>query len=130
MSARLVARQGAVFLVIGLAATAVHVTVALCARRFLHASPLAANFLGYGCAVGVSYIGNARWTFRAAHRNAQLGRFVVVSLAGLGLNQALTFLLTGVLRLPFAAALAVVVVAVPLFTFLLSRAWVFRPAGS
>lgn len=125
MTARPLAAQGALFLVVGLAATAIHITVALGSRRLFGAAPMAANFLGYACAVGVSYAGNARWTFRAAHRHAQLARFVAVSLAGLALNQGLTFLVVSVLRLPFAVALALTVAIVPLCTFLLARWWVF-----
>lgn len=129
MSARLLVRQASRFVVVGGLATAVHVAAALAARTWLHASPLAANFTGYVCAVLVSYLGNSRWSFEQAHAWPQFARFLVMSLSGLALNQALTWLTTSVLGLPFGVALALTVVAVPAFSFVLARLWVFRPAA-
>lgn len=121
------ARQGAAFLVVGAAATATHVAVALLARAGAGAGPLAANFAGYAAAVMVSYLGNARFTFAAAVMHGpQLLRFVVVSLGGLALNQAITWLLVTRLGLPFIVGLAVVVTTVPVLTFLAARLWAFR----
>ena len=89
---------------------------------------MAANFLGYGFSVAISYLGNARLTFvRPAADPHQFLRFVVVSLTGLGLNQLLTYGLVALANQPFWLALAVVVLVVPGATFLLSRSWAFRP---
>lgn len=120
-------RQGALFVVVGGAATATHLTAALAARELLGQSPLIANFIGYVCAIGVSYLCNARLTFRArALDGAQLGRFLVVSLLGLLANQAIVHGVVDLLGLPFWAGLAAVVTLVPAMTFVLSRLWVFR----
>jgi putative flippase GtrA len=122
-----IARQGATFAVVGLLATATHLVTALVAREGLSASPMTANFAGYVAAVGVSYLGNARWTFgRPALHGVQFVRFLVVSLAGLGLNQAITWLVAVRLGLPFWVALGAVVTVVPVFSFLISRLWAFR----
>lgn len=129
MSGRALAGQGARFAVVGVAATLVHLTCALLARH-AGASPLAANLAGYVAAVGVSYLGNALWTFRrSAWRGGQLARFVVVSLAGLAANQAITWVLVEQLRWPFWLGLAVVVVAVPALSFVGARLWAFREPG-
>jgi putative flippase GtrA len=120
-------RQIPVFGLVGLASTATHVGGALAARIAFDLPPLAANFAGYLCAVGVSYLGNAWLTFRQPVAQAgQAGRFVLVSLAGLALGQALTWGFTGPLGWPFPAALAVVVLAVAALSFTLSRLWAFR----
>jgi putative flippase GtrA len=120
-------RQIPVFGLVGLASTATHVGGALAARIGLDLTPLAANFAGYLCAVGVSYLGNAWLTFRRpAARAGQALRFFIVSLAGLALGQGLTWALTGPLGWPFAVALAVVVLAVAALSFTLSRLWAFR----
>jgi putative flippase GtrA len=127
LSERPLAWQVPLFVVVGGAATLTHVTAALLARELAGLSPLGANLVGYGCAVGVSYLGNARLTFgRRALHGPQFLRFLVVSLAGLGVTQALTWLLTQRLGWPFWAALGVVGVATPAFTFTLSRVWAFR----
>ena len=120
-------QQVPLFAIVGTAATLTHVVAALAARELAGLSPLQANFVGYLAAVGVSYLGNARFTFRrAVLQGPQFARFVVVSLAGLALTQALTWLLVEELGWPFWAGLAVVAVAVPALSFLLQRLWAFR----
>jgi putative flippase GtrA len=128
LSERPLVHQVPLFALVGAAATATHVTVALVARSRLGLSPMQANFAGYLAAVSVSYLGNARLTFLRRARDArQMLRFAGVSLAGLALTQALTWLLVAQLAWPFAAGLAAVAVAVPAASFVLSRAWAFRP---
>lgn len=123
---RLIVRQGGLFAVVGLAATGVHALVALATRR-LGADALTATFAGYLCAVGVSYLGNARFTFgRPALHGRQFGRFLVVSLFGLVANLALTWFLVDRLGWPFRAALALVVIVIPALSFAAARIWAFR----
>jgi len=127
MTDRPLVHQVPLFAVVGACATATHVAVALAARELAHLGPLHANFAGYFAAVGVSYLGNAVLTFRRrAWHGPQIARFAVVSLLGLGLTQGLTWLLVQRLGWPFWAGLGVVAVAVPAFSFALSRAWAFR----
>jgi putative flippase GtrA len=126
---RPLAQQVPLFVIVGAAATGTHVLAALAAREVAGLSPLAANFVGYACAVGVSYLGNARFTFRrAVLHGPQFARFVAVSLAGLALTQALTWLLVERLDWPFWGGLGVVAVAVPALSFGLQRLWAFRRA--
>ncbi len=123
---RPLARQAAVFLAVGAAATATHVAAALAFRALLGLAPLSANFLAYLCAVGVSYLGNARLTFRwPAMKGGQFLRFLAVSLFGLGVTQGLTWLLVEQAGWPFAAGLAVVAVVTPTATFAAAKLWAF-----
>ena len=127
MSRAEIAREGGTFLVVGLTATAAHVTAALAARELAHLAPLAANLCGYGCAVGVSYFGNARLTFRRrAADAAQFARFLATSLAVLAVNQGLVWLLVERAGWPFHWALGPVVVASPILSFAMSKLWAFR----
>lgn len=122
-----ITRQGGTFAVVGGVATLVHVALALAVREGLGLSPLSANLAGYCAAVGVSYLGNARLTFRRPTRNrAQFGRFLAVSLAALALNQTLVYLLVEKAGWPFWLALGPVVVIVPALSFVLSKLWAFR----
>lgn len=119
-------RQIATFGVIGVVATGTHATAALLANHQLGLKPIVANFVGYLCAVSVSYFGNARLTFgRRAMHGPQILRFILVSLAGLALSQALTFICTELLHLPFKIALIPVVTLVPIFSFVLSKIYAF-----
>ena len=130
-SARTLVRQGGTFAVVGLAATAVHALMSLAAREALSLTAIQATFVGYLCSVGVSYLGNARFTFgRPALHGRQFARFLVVSLIGLGANLGITWLLVNRLGWPFKAALAVVVVVIPALSFVASKLWAFAiPEG-
>lgn len=119
-------RQGGTFLVVGLVATAVHALGATAAHVGLHAGAVTATSAGYLCAVGVSYLGNARFTFsRPALHGAQFLRFLVVSLLGLAANLAITHWLADKLGWPFAATLGVIVVVIPALSFAASKLWAF-----
>ncbi|MGA0607959.1 GtrA family protein [Phenylobacterium sp. VNQ135] len=123
---RPIVRQAAVFAAVGAAATGTHVAAALAFRHLAGLDPLTANLLAYLCAVGVSYLGNARLTFgRPALHGGQFLRFLVVSLFGLGVTQGLTWLLVEQAGWPFAAGLAVVAVVTPAATFTASKLWAF-----
>ena len=127
MSDRPLVHQVPLFAVVGAVATLTHVAAATTARELGHLAPLQATFVGYLTAVGVSYFGNARLTFRRrALHGPQFMRFVVVSLLGLGVSMGLTWLLVQRLGWAFIAAQCVVAVAVPVLSFVLSRAWAFR----
>lgn len=119
-------RQGGTFLAVGLAATAIHALGATAARALLHASAVTATSAGYVCAVGVSYLGNARFTFgRPALHGAQFLRFLVVSLIGFAANLAITHWLADRLGWPFPATLGVIVVVIPALSFSASKLWAF-----
>ena len=123
---RLLVRQGGTFLIVGLAATAVHAAASLAAREFGGLSPVAATTTGYLCAVGVSYLGNARFTFgRPVLHGAQFARFLAVSLLGFMANLAITHLLSDKLHWPFVATLGIIVVVIPALSFTASKLWAF-----
>jgi len=123
---RVLVRQGGTFLIVGLAATAVHAAASLAAKEFAELSAIAATTTGYLCAIGVSYLGNARFTFgRPVLHGAQFARFLVVSLIGFAANLAITHLLSDRLHWPFVATLAVIVVVIPALSFTASKLWAF-----
>jgi putative flippase GtrA len=123
---RVLVRQGGTFLIVGLAATALHAAASLLARELAHLDAIAATTTGYLCAVGVSYLGNARFTFgRPLLHGAQFARFLVVSLIGFAANLAITHLLSNRLHWPFLATLGVIVVVIPALSFTASKLWAF-----
>ena len=127
MNDRPLLQQVPLFAVVGATATLTHVAVALAARELAGLSPMQANLAGYLLAVGISYLGNARLTFRRrALHGPQFARFVAISLLGLALTQGLTWLLVQRLGWPFWGGLGVVAVAVPALSFVFARVWAFR----
>lgn len=119
--------QVARFACIGGLATATHYGVALALTRI--SGPYVANLCGYGAAVGVSYIGHQRFTFRTGkapgvHRR-HAPRFVAVSLSAFLLSQSM-LAITQAVGLSTAISLAIAVLCIPPYTFTLSRLWVFN----
>lgn len=116
------------FAAVGLAATAAHAGVALAAASALGLAPLLANLAGYLAAVTLSYGGHARLTFRARGRHARRApRFAAVSLGGLVLSAAITFLVCEAWGGSLALAIACVTLVVPAASFLANRRWAFAP---
>ncbi len=122
-----IVRELNVFVLVGGAATGCHYLTALGANHLLRLEPFWATFVGYACSVGVSYFGNAVFTFRRpALHGPQFVRFAAISLAGLAINQALVFVGAHIFGWPFWLALVPVVVIVPASTFALAKLWAFR----
>lgn len=116
------------FGIVGVTATLVHfgVVVLLVETRLL-SEPLFANLIAFSCAVWVSYHGHNQWTFQHRRRSSrQFLRFLIVTLAALGLNQAILYLATRPLGWDYRIGMLLVILLVPLFTYLLARSWVFR----
>ncbi|MET0377456.1 MAG: GtrA family protein [Spongiibacteraceae bacterium] len=116
--------QLARFGVVGVAAMCVHWLVV---RLLVPAgmAPLLANVVGFGVAFNISYFGHRNWTFASdsAHR-ATFWRFLTVALTSFALNEALYSVLLQFMD--YSLALAIVLVAVSVLTFILSKLWAFR----
>ncbi len=115
------------FVLVGLAATFCHASVALAAHHFLPIGPLTAGSIGYLVAVSISYLGNSLLTFRRpVMHGPQFARFATISLAGFGINQSIVYVTTHLMGWQFKFAMIPVVIVVPASTFLMSKFWAFR----
>lgn len=112
---------------VGGLATLIHLAVAWVAARGGGASPFLANGIGFAAAFSFSYLGHFYWTFgqRDGH-SVRLPRFLVVSGAGYCLTNLIVWIVVSRAGLAFEAALLVILFAVPLMTWALSRYWAFR----
>lgn len=93
--------------------------------------PLLANVIGFLTAFLVSYSGHRHFTFCAAtqpHRQV-LPRFFIVACTSFCLNELMYFILLRYTVLGYSASLAIVLVSVAAFTFILSRQWAFQTAA-
>jgi putative flippase GtrA len=114
------------FGITGVLATLTHVALFVLLVEWAYLRPLYAAVPAFLAAVGVSYAMNYRWTFRAdGLHQVMLPRFVLVALAGLGLNLLITWMVVDVGNYWYGYALVLIIMLVPLVTYLLSRFWVF-----
>ncbi|MDE2401067.1 MAG: GtrA family protein [Burkholderiales bacterium] len=116
------------FVLVGIAAAAVHYMVALLINGVLGVPPAWANPLAFVTAFPVSYVGHRVFSFpqaRLPHRQA-LPRFMTVAVSSFVGNQALLLVLLQQLAWPFWFALGVTLVTVALATYVFSRYWAFR----
>ena len=118
--------QLASFCAIGAAAAAAHfLGTLLCVER-LQMLPLLANAAGYLLGLATSYAGQSRLTFRHSRGDHEpYAKFFITSLCGFALNTVLFALLLRYSRLDYRVALAMVLVAVAVFTFFVMDRWVF-----
>ena len=120
------------FIVVGCTAAAVHWSVVRLAVGFTGMAPLLANLLGWMVAFGVSFAGHHRWTFRdVPGRSAghSLPRFLLISLAGLAVNEVAYALALAWGGWRYDLTLAGVLVLVAVGTFVAGRLWAFRAPG-
>ena len=119
-------RQIASFGVMGACATLLHVGVALLLTERAALDSFVANACGAAAAFAVSYLGNARITF-PSQRGLWNGasRYLVVTFASLALSSAI-LVLTQRSGFPTYAYALIVVITVPLATFLLAKFWAFQ----
>jgi len=113
------------FGVSGVVATGVHVAIATTLINGFSASQVTANGVAFICANVCSYLLNALWSFSAKPGGANFLRFYAVSLLGLALTLAISWL-AQTLGLSYWAGLAGILSVVPPLTFVLHRFWTFR----
>ncbi|MCV2368106.1 GtrA family protein [Roseateles oligotrophus] len=115
------------FGLVGAAAAAVHMVAVWLLVSSWQMAALIANVLGFLLAFGVSFVGHHRLSFGAQEASARqaLPRFALVALLGFAANELLYALLLAT-GLEYRLALFLVLLAVALMTWLLSRFWAFR----
>lgn len=120
-------RQMGTFAAVGVTATITHYVTAMACSQIMH--PLLANAVGYCVAVGISYGGHHRLTFRvhrteARHRR-RFPRFVLVSLSAVTLSEIVLWVALEHTDWPLWLSQMGAIAVVPPFTYVLGRYWVF-----
>lgn len=117
------------FGLVGVANTAVGLTVIFGAMSLLEMPPLWANLAGYIVGLTVSFVLNARWTFRSRVVPTRAARFMAAFGVSYVLNVAvLTSAVHGGINVYLSQILAAV--SYSLAFFVLSKFFVFRSIGS
>lgn len=117
------------FGIVGSAAALVHLSVLYLLVHYAAISPVVGNMLAFMVAFGVSYPGQAKWTFvdRNIDHRKGVGRFLSIQLlSNFVINQSLFFLLLRYTELNYFVVCVMVLVIVAVITYLLSFYWGLR----
>lgn len=132
----LLARRWVRFGIVGGAASASYFLLGLLFVNVLQLPILAGNALAFALSFIVSYLGQCLWTFRAADAGAgiathrsMLPRYAATQAVGLGLNSAIIWLLMQ-MGVPYAWAMPIAVLLVPVMVYMLCKIWVFKKQAS
>lgn len=89
--------------------------------------PIAATIVGHLAAGFVSYLGHLHYSFGVEpdHR-VFLWRFAVIAALAFTANIGTTWLFTGVLKLSYVYSILVVMVLIPIVSYLCNRFWIFK----
>lgn len=119
-------REIIAFGLVGGLATVTHYACAMISNEWLAVELYLANLIGYLCAVGVSFIGHSKLTFQVSMNHALFKRFCLMSVTTFLLSELLLWLLESGLQLQARIVMMVVVITIPLISYLLNKFWVYR----
>jgi putative flippase GtrA len=115
------------FCVVGCTATLVHWCVFVIIVPF-GITPLIANVFAFLLSFQVSYQGHKRWTFqqKKLEHSKTLPKFFAVAYLSFAINESLLALLLAFTNLDYRLAMIIVLLAVAMITFMLSKYWAFK----
>ncbi|MCK4870458.1 MAG: GtrA family protein [Gammaproteobacteria bacterium] len=115
------------FGIVGTVAAIINMLALIALVELLHLHPLVANIFAFLLAFNASYIGHHHWSFAETARDHKksVPRFFIVATTSFVLNQGLFAIFLTVFHLYYVLALFLVLIIVPIFTFLLSKFWAF-----
>jgi putative flippase GtrA len=116
------------FIIVGSFAALVHMLALYAIVTELTITPLIANIMAFFVAFNISFFGHHYWTFSGmrAPPRFSVGRFFIVSLSMMGLNECLFYIFYQVFQIYYLVAIFLVLIIIPPLTFVLSRQWAFR----
>ncbi len=88
--------------------------------------PQAASVAAYLASLVVSYLLQSRFTFGVKQDSvAQMSRFVVTAMAGLGLSWLIVYVTVTRLSWPYLAATVMICILIPIANYFVFKGWVF-----
>ena len=115
---------------VGLSATAIHASMLFFLVETLGVGPVLASIPAFLTALVISFLINHHWTFVVKGGYGRyFSRYAAVSVAGLILNIAIMYGTVSLMHQSYVVGLAVVIVFVPLISFLLQRYWTFSDSS-
>jgi len=127
-SMKKVAREIVWFIIVGCAAAMTHWLVVVGCVRTVSMAPPIAHVVGWLVAFLVSFSGHYRLTFKSQQKSLPIAlrRFFFVSASGFAVNELAYSYLLHVTSIRYDLLLAIILVAIAVLTFIVSRWWAFR----
>ena len=113
---------------VGVVASVVHVCISLVLHELFGMDPFWSHATGVITGMVTAYLGHYHYSFKddGAHKK-RFPKFFITAMAGFILHQSGVFVLVNQLQLDYSTqALPLLMISVPMVTFLLSKFWVFR----
>lgn len=111
---------------VGLTATTIHAAILFFLVEKWGVGPVLASIPAFLTALVISFLINHHWTFVVKGGYGRyFSRYAAVSVAGLILNIAIMYGTVSLMHQSYLLGLAMVIVFVPLISFLLQRYWTF-----
>lgn len=113
------------FGITGCTATVIHIVVAYAWMQLERPSSSIANAVAYAVATVFTYLTHTLWSFSARLEAPTLLKFLIVTAAGLALSAGAAAYVEW-LGYPYGYGIALVVVVIPPFNFLVHHFWTYR----
>lgn len=115
------------FIIIGIAATLLHISVALVAIRIFDWAVFPANLMAFLSGFTLAFIGHYYYTFRAAaHYRRALARYFIISGTAFLVNNVLLLTLVKSDIVSDIVSVILAAAVIPLISYAASRLWGFR----
>lgn len=119
--------QWARFTLMGFFATLVYYLLGLFFVSLLKLPLLVGNTLAFILSFAVSFLGQARWTFKSNRSIPDtLPKFALAQVFALFLNSFIIDTLCRRLTVPYPLAMIAAIIIVPVITYLICKFWIFR----
>ena len=115
---------------VGLSATSIHAAMLFFLVEKWGVGPVLASVPAFLTALVVSFLINHHWTFVVKGGYGRyFSKYAAISVAGLILNIAIMYGTVSLMHQSYVVGLWVVIILVPLFSFLLQRYWTFSDSN-
>lgn len=115
------------FGLVGLTAAAIHFAIVVAIVQTFAYEPLVANIFAFFISFQASYFGHRRFTFTGTTEvhSVAFSKLLVLQIFNFAANESLFYFFLSI-HLPYQLAILLVLSILPLFTFTVSKFWVFN----
>ena len=113
--------------IVGVIASVIHFVISFLANKELLLNPYMAHLLGFVFGLLTAYMGHYYYSFKDNEKHSdRFPKFFITALTGLVLHQGGVYVLVTLFNLDYRnQVLPLLVLSVPVITFLMSKFWVF-----